>query len=210
MKRRTMTSIAIVFTLLLLALGGCASSPPERFYTLGAGLSGTSGASAAAAATASYSVAVGPVTIPAVVDRPQIVLTTGPNRVTLAEQSRWAEPLKESIPRLMADDLGQLLQDARITAYPQTSISDPDFRVLVDVQRFDSEQGEAATIDVLWSIRGKKNGTQRAGRTFRREPANGADYEALVAAHGRALNAVSREIATAIQEITSQEITSRR
>ena len=37
-------------------------------------------------------------------------------------------------------------------------------------------------------------------RTFRQEPADGNDYEALAAAHERALAAVSREIAVAVMK----------
>jgi hypothetical protein len=53
---------------LLFALAGCGRSPKKRFYTLGAGA-----APARVEASASYSIAVGPVTIPAIVDRPQLV-----------------------------------------------------------------------------------------------------------------------------------------
>ena len=52
---------------------GCASSPVSRFYTLSA-------AAAPAATSSQLSVVVGPVSVPAVVDRPQIVVTTGPTR----------------------------------------------------------------------------------------------------------------------------------
>lgn len=151
-----------------------------------------------------FSVVVGPVTIPATVDRPQMVLSTGPNQVTISEQYRWAEPLKESIPRLIATDLSQLLGNAQVSAYPQITVSDPDYRVFVDIRRFDSAQGDAATIDVNWAVRSKDNGTQKNGRTFKREPTNGSEYADTVAAHERALAAVSRDVANALQEIMSQ------
>ena len=61
---------------------GCAS-PPSRFYTL-------SGATANATSTEGPSIAVGPVSIPAVVDRPEIVVTIGDNEVWLDEFNRWA------------------------------------------------------------------------------------------------------------------------
>jgi uncharacterized lipoprotein YmbA len=184
----------LMLPLLLLALAGCGSSPKERFYTLGAG-----GVPAPApGSAAAYSVAVGPITVPAVVDRPQIVLRTGANRVMLAEQSRWAEPLRESIPRVIATDLAQLLPDAQVSAYPQGISSSAGYRVQIDVQRFESAQGEAATIDVLWAIRAGGE-TRKAGRALVREPVTGSDYDALVAAHDRALLAISRDIAAALR-----------
>jgi uncharacterized lipoprotein YmbA len=195
-KRQRPVRHALPLALLALALAGCASSPEERFYTLAATASAPARVGTAAAG---YSVAVGPVTIPAIVDRPQMVLRTGANRVLLAEQSRWAEPLKDSIPRAIAGNLAQLLDDGQVSAYHQGLSSEADYQVEIDVQRFESAQGDAATIDVLWAVRAEGR-TRKAGRSLVREPAGGTSIDALVAAHGRALLAVSRDIAVAIRE----------
>lgn len=188
-------SQALILLPWLLALAGCAGSPPQQFYTLS-----TPGESLSRPETASYSIAVGPVTVPTIVDRPQIVLSTGSPRVTLSEQERWAEPLRESIPRVMADDLAKLLPEAFVSAYPQGALPNPDVKVVADVQRFDSSQGEAAIIDILWTVSAGKDDNRLTGRTFKREPTQGSDYAALVAAHRRALAAVSRDIAAAVSE----------
>jgi uncharacterized lipoprotein YmbA len=184
--------------LLLLALAGCGSPLKERFYTLS-----PSGVPESAGSASSYRVAVGPATVPAVVDRPQLVLRTGANRVTLAEQSRWAEPLKESIPRVIAGNLALLLDGVQVAAYPQSAAAATDYRVLLDIQRFDSVLGDAATLEVLWTVIAAAGGPAITRRSLIREPAGGTDYDALVAAHNRALSAVSRDIAAAIQEIAA-------
>ncbi|MBK4738465.1 PqiC family protein [Noviherbaspirillum pedocola] len=179
---------------LSVALSGCGSSPPQRFYTFDA----PNPAEPAATAHAAYSVSIGPVMVPALVDRPQLVLSTWPNRVQLAEQSRWAEPLKDGIPRVIAADLAQLLPGANVTPYTQAAISHPDYRVQLDVRQFESAPGSAASIDALWVVNVEKDGRQITGRTVQREAVSGNDDEALVAAHQRALQAVSRDIAQAI------------
>src|SRR5262245_5202194 len=46
-------------------------------------------------------VIVSPVHIPAVVDRPQMVLSTSGNEVTVLEFHRWAEPLDAGIARVL-------------------------------------------------------------------------------------------------------------
>jgi uncharacterized protein len=188
---------------LLLGLTACSSAPSPKFYTLNPSVN-KSIAVSTQKNTASYSVAVGPVTLPAIVDRTQIVLNSGPNRVTISEQSRWAEPLKENIPRVIAGDLAQLLGNDRVFAHPQAFVSDPDYRVLANIYRFDSIHGDAAVIDLQWIIRSKNNGAQIGGRTIRRETANGNDFDSLVAAHERALAEVSREIAAAIEQIRTR------
>jgi uncharacterized lipoprotein YmbA len=182
--------------LLIVAFAGCGSSPRERFYALAANGPQPPVQSAGYA----FSVAVGPVTVPAIVDRPQMVLNADGNRVILAEQSRWAAPLTDSIARVIAGNLGQLVGKARVSAYSESMSDDADYRVSVDVQRFESAPGDAATVEVVWAVRAAGQ-TLRAGRSSIREPVRGGGEEALVAAHQRALAAVSRDIAAALRDV---------
>jgi len=191
-----MRNFALATALLVAAtLAGCGAPIKERFFTLS---SGATPAGAGAAAT--YSVAVGPVSVPELVDRPQLVLRVGPNEVMIAEQSRWAEPLKIEIPRVIAGNLSQLL-NARVSAYPQTTGSDADYKVTVDVQRFESTLNDAATLEALWTVRPVK-GAAKSGRLMVREATGAPGYDALVVSHGRALAAVSRDIAEAIRSMS--------
>ena len=133
------------------------------------------------------------------VDQPQMVVQVAANQVTMYEFQRWASPLKIEIARVIAANLAQELGTARVWAYAQTTLANPDYQVLVDVQRFDSVLGEAVTIDALWSIRRAAGGAPKTGRSSVREAVSGAGFDALVAAHSRALAQVSRDIAGASQ-----------
>jgi uncharacterized protein len=190
-KRRILTFIT---GLALTVLGGCASSPTIHFYTLSpvAPVDSTP-------VTASYTVAVGLVSVPDTVDRPQMVMRLDTNRVALMEQARWAEPLQSGIGSVVAANLSRLLPGAWVTAYPQSANISADYQVAVAVQRFDSALGTAASVDVLWAVRDAKGAMIKAGRSAVSEPTQGAGNAALVAAHDRALAAVSRDIAQAIQ-----------
>ena len=121
------------------------------------------------------------------VDQPQMVVQVAANQVTMYEFQRWASPLKSEIARVIAANLAQELGTARVWAYAQTTLANPDYQVLVDVQRFDSVLGEAVTIDALWSIRRAAGGAPKTGRSSVREAVSGAGFDALVAAHSRAL-----------------------
>ena len=180
------------FTVALI-LCGCASSPPSQFYTLSA-----TAAPELAPARSGYRIVVGPATLNESVDRPQLVVRQSENRVTLVEQARWAEPLASAIPRVIAEDLGRLLSSNGVLAYPQGP-EDFDYQVLIEVLRFDSVPNDAATLEVAWTLRAP-NGDKRYGRTLVRERVEGSGYEPLVAAHSRALRAVSAEIAEAIRQ----------
>ena len=179
------------------SLTGCFGSPKETYYTLSAGAPVT-GATSASGESA-YSIAVGPITLPEVVDRPQFVLRAGPNEVSIVELHRWAGPLKSEIPRIIADNLAADLNVKRVAAYPQSAGDNADYRVLVDIQRFDSTMGESVTIDALWTVKRVSDGILRTGRSTAKESGSAGTYDAMVAAHSRALAAISREIAEAIR-----------
>lgn len=179
-----MIRIALLATLVLL---GCSTPPRERFFTLDA-------PEPPVAAPDAASIAVGPVSVPEMVDRPQLVVRTTAHEVVLAEQARWAEPLKSAIARVvaanLAAELGMRLAGAR---------SDADYRVTLDILRFDSGPGEAALIDAAWTVIGPK-GVRRTGRSVVRQKAESKYYDGLAAAHSAALAAISKEIAAVIRE----------
>jgi hypothetical protein len=177
---------------ILAAVGaGCATGRSD-FYTL-------SSSSKAAPAVAGYSVAVGPVSVPEIVDRPQIVVRTGPNQVFIDEFHRWGSPLRDEIARGIAGNLAALLGTPRVSVFPHSTSSDAKYRVAVDVMIFDSTPGESAALDAVWGIRGAGGGAVRSGRTTVRETVSDAGYAALVAAHSRALEKLSGDIADAIR-----------
>ncbi|MDH3445383.1 MAG: PqiC family protein [Deltaproteobacteria bacterium] len=186
----------------LCALGalttGCASTPKSRFYTLSA-------TAAPVATTSTLSVIVGPVSVPAVVDRPQIVVDMGANQVRLEDFNRWAEPLQNNIARVVADNLVQMLGTPRVNLLAQTSSTNSDYRAAVDVQSFQSAPGKAAMLDAIWTVRRTTDDKSKTGRTTVREAIqqNGREkaYDALAAAHSRAVARLSQDIADAVRAI---------
>jgi uncharacterized lipoprotein YmbA len=159
MKRARSRICGLAFALAA-ALSGCAS-PPSQFYILAATARPEAGASPAA-----YVVAVDGVALPATVDRPQFVVQKGPNRVAVDEFNRWAAPLASSVAGTLAENLVVLLGTSRVVSGPLAPSFDPAYRVTVDIQRFESVPGEAATLDALWLVR-------RVGAGGRRRPAGG-------------------------------------
>jgi hypothetical protein len=178
--------------LLLLAATGCLGSKPSRFYTL------DSTASSDGAAPARVAVLVSPVTIPASVDRPQLVLHVAANQVEIDEFERWAAPLADSIARVVAADLSALLGTPDVASAPLANFA-PGYRVSIAVQRFESSPGRHALVDALWTVRRVDGGTARSGRSIAQEPAADASVGALAAAHSRALAKLSADVAAAIR-----------
>jgi uncharacterized lipoprotein YmbA len=185
--------LAAVF-MLAACVAGCASTP-SRFYTLRA-------ANESAAKSSDLSIAVGPVSVPVVVDRPQIVVNEGPNQVRFEEFNRWAAPLQNSIARAVADNLVLMLGTQRVTLSTQTLSADADYRAVIEVQSFQSAPGEAAILDAVWSVRRSKDGKAETGRTTVRETVADKGYDALAAGHSRAVARLSRDIADAVRTLS--------
>ena len=144
------------------------------------------------------SVFVGPVLVPEGVDRAPMVLRLGPNQADVRDDHRWAEPLKHAIPRVVSENLMRELATTRVSWSRLGSGQPADFRVAIDVQRFESSLEQGAAIDAAWTVTPAK-GAPRSGRSSIQEPAPSRDPAGVAAAHSRALARLAQEIAAAIK-----------
>jgi uncharacterized lipoprotein YmbA len=196
---RSLLLTPMVLTLTLALVGGCGSSPKSSFYTLSSERPQEQVDTRTPAA-----ITIGIVTVPDIVDRPQLVLRVDANQVALAEFDRWADPLKSQIRRVIAADLALQFPGALVSGYPQNVDPASTYLVSIDVQSFESAPGDAASMTGLWSVRPPKLSAPVSGRTVVHEPTGGAGDDALVAAHSRALAAVGRDIAAALRSTLRQ------
>jgi uncharacterized lipoprotein YmbA len=184
----------------VLLLAACASPPAERFYTLNAPPPVTP-LGQGWQAPAAYSVALGPVSVPELVDRPQLVVRTSAHQVAVLEQQRWAESLKSAIPRVLAADLSGQLGGVAVATRGDGAGQNAKYRVAVDIVQFDSELNQAVTLDAVWSLRTPEGAPLQGGKAHLREATQAGGYDALVAAHERALVRLSAEIAQAVRAV---------
>lgn len=194
-----------MFPVLIGLLSGCTGSPMVHYYTLS--IEVEAGIPSSVTDRTKPTIAVDPLSLPEVVDRPQIVLQSGANQVLLVDDHRWAESLKSDIPRVIAGNLSHLLMTGMVWSYPQLVQGPVDYRVSIDIQRFESIQGSTVAIDALWAVQPLSgNGiARRTGRSTVQQPVMGQGYEAIAAAHSRALAAISREIADAIRDLMAAQ-----
>lgn len=191
--RRIITGL-MTLCLSAVLLVGCSRSPRVTFYTLNP----VGAPEAALPAELIDSVNIGPVVLPELYDQPQLVVRLDANRVDILEVHRWAAPLKSEIPRIIAEDLARLLKPARVAAYPQNAALDAEYRIQIDIQRYEMTAGQGVALDALWSVRRAGGISVKTGRSVVSEPVAAAGYEALVAAQSRALGSLSRDLAQAL------------
>ncbi|GAB5101307.1 PqiC family protein [Caballeronia sp. HLA56] len=193
-----MSRFAVLFwTALALTLtGGCASSPATKFYTL-------SSAEVIRQPLNVQTITIDAVSVPELIDRPQIVSTTDATRVSIDEFARWAEPLKRQIGRVLASDLTQSFPGVMVSAYPQRAAGNA-CRVSVDVQSLKSASLGPAMLTAIWTVKPSERQDAVRGRTVAQERVSGPGYEVIVNAYSRAIATMANDIATAAKVCTQQ------
>ena len=142
-----MTRAAVAFSALLLGMAQC-SSPATQVFDL-------STASAEAAPAGPRDGPLIYVDKPAVAtyfDRTQMVTRTGENRVSLHEFEIWSDPPADLIARALVDDLARRFGRDRVMITPVARYAKPDWRVVLEVSRFDVEETGRAVLDARWTL----------------------------------------------------------
>jgi len=148
-------------------------------------------------------IGIGPVELPAYLDRQQIVTRVSPNELHLAGFDEWAEPLDDNFTRVLVENLSVLLSKNLFAIFPFRGSESIDYQVQVEVIRFDGSLAGDASLLVRWTIFGEDDKKLLLTRKSSfKEATGGPGYEALVAAQSRTVEALSREIARAIKGLS--------
>jgi len=171
---------------------GC-SSGPSNYYTLSAsGPSPTGGG---------VGIGVGPVILAEYMNRSNLVVKTGPNRMEVAENHQWAGDLQHSISRVLSINLGRELRTGNVRTYPWTRDSDVDFQVSMDIREFVADHEGYAQLEASWRIYALPSRKMVGSRTFTgNEPISSGDFESVVAAQSKLLERLSHDIAKEIRK----------
>jgi uncharacterized lipoprotein YmbA len=193
--RKTATVLALAC---LLSLAACAGgNAPVHFYMLSP-LPKTE--SAAILNTDMPTIGVGPVTMAAYLDRPQLITRSEQNRLQIHDSKQWAEIPKSAFLRVLTQNLSILLGSNQVFAFPWRREADIRYQVIVDVDRFDGEGSKTAVLQASWSIVDtERHKILVKKRVDIRQPSEGDGYDDLVEAQSRALADLSRQIAEAVK-----------
>lgn len=186
----------IYLTLLVILLAGCAStSPPTQFYVLAGGAPTTQGSTVTL--PPEVAIGIGPVKIPAMLDRPQIVTRSENHRVNVADFHRWAGELSGNMMRVIAGRVLQQLGTDQVFMHPWPGRQKVDYQVRVDVFQFDGVLGKEVVLKGTYTLLNRAR--QSSTRSFEIVgPVTGSSYSDLVVAMGGLVTELSDQI---IQEI---------
>jgi uncharacterized protein len=177
-----------------LLAAGCGSSPPSKFYVLTA-----DPVPQRAWAGAPKTVALGRVSLPGALDRPQIARRKGGNEIVFSDEERWAGPLDDMVRRVLADDLAARLP-AGVSLIESSAKPPPGVTIAVEVSRFDADEAGNVTLTARWEALGPTGAPLRPpSESTITEPGSGTDAPAVATTMSRAVAALSARIAAGLR-----------
>ena len=201
--------VMIALGLIGLSLAGCSSflpkpkPDPSKIFVLFSPIEATERQDSDH--SEQISLGVGPVRLPAYLDRREIVMRVAPSRFDLSENDRWAEPLDENLTHVLTQNLSILLGSDQIIPYPWPLDQKPHYRVEIQVLRFESNSAGEAQLSARWAViddTGKETPNLKASRLTRRAKEKSTD--GAVAALSETVADLSREIAQTVIALDRQ------
>ena len=192
---------------ILIALTGCAGKQVQtrEFILSSLGSRDVVGESGAVTSSqnrppAGPAIAVGPVSIPPYLRRPQIVRRQGSNRVVASSENQWGEDLDSGFARVLSQNLTVLIPSDRVSRIPWSLPTPMEYRITVQVERFERIESGEVLLKARWILSGvDSNQRLSMGQFATREPSSDESYDAIVEAMSRSIEKLSRAIATAVQ-----------
>lgn len=193
---------ALLLLVAMAQLSACGSTPPSRFYALSSLAAPSTDVQPPTATRTRKLITVGPVALARYLDHPGITTRSGANGLNHSELDRWGGSLGDELARVLVENLGRLLAGSGCLVLPWLESSSPEYRVQLNVTRFDGPPEGPVQLNATWLLLGRGHGRLlAAGDASLAEPLQGPGYEAMAAAMSRALAELSRRVATEIRRV---------
>ena len=182
-------------------LAGCSSSSSKNlggthFYSL------SSMTPSAASSTNKMSIGIGPVEIPRLLNRPQIVSRKNKSEIIMSESHQWGGSYKEELIKAITDNLSVLLKTEKIEQHPWKSTFKPDYQVRINIESFDGDVDSPTvrnvTLNARWRLL-KHDKELLVKRALITVPLKSSGYTAYVNAQSEAITRFSREVVAQIR-----------
>jgi uncharacterized lipoprotein YmbA len=176
---------------LVVALEGCASSPPEHFYSVSVQRAASDPVAGA------RRIVVSPIVIPVLIDRPQLVLRTGGHEIAVLENHRWAEPLSTDLTRALVSDLRRLRPTLDIVTAQAPGDRGSDQILDVAIADLISGPGPDTSLQASWGLHDRAGKCSDEG-SFGALISTQASDDAIPAAYAEAMSRLAEAIAKTI------------
>ncbi|HZF79832.1 MAG TPA: ABC-type transport auxiliary lipoprotein family protein [Rubrivivax sp.] len=195
MRCLSRATLALVAASLLAAACGT-PAPAPRLYQL---RMEAPVAAASASATRGQGVweLASDVRVPAYLDRDTLVMLEGTARLELLQGQRWAEPLRDTLPRLLGHDLGLLRGASNVWLAPAPPGVQVSRQLRVEILSLQASRARGAVLlQARWWFTGDRSAPPQALTADLQVPvSNLNDGDAIAAAHRVALWQLAERIA---------------
>jgi uncharacterized lipoprotein YmbA len=190
-------TVSTVLVIALLGLGsGCLSrSPDVRHFVLG-----TTHSTDTSARAPEMALLIGPVRLPAYLERPQIATLEDGGEVELDEFNRWLGGFEENFLRALSLGLAQELGSDRVVAGRSKAPFEIDYQVRLHIDDMIVVEGSGLRVRVRWGLISLK--TEAAPQLFVMDELvalAGSSQKDLVRAHEAAVMELVRRIADQVE-----------
>ena len=193
---RSLLSLAIP----ILTTAACAELPPPTLYVLKVTDPAPVIADGQPLASSPLVVGLGPITVPDYLDRADIVRRASDNRLGMASNERWGEPLRAGLQRVLAADLARDLGPGFWVTSGSDRIERIDVEVPVDVESFEPDAAGRVALITNWRIhwlQGEHHSILERTRQGTSEPITGTEDQVRVMSNQ--IEALADALAAAIK-----------
>ncbi len=132
---------------LTLLLVGC--SNPVTYYRLQGSTASAMPSQLPAPTEVKRRIGVGPILLPKLLNRPQLVLRQSKHALTVSETHQWGGRLQEDITQLFVSELQGLHPQDWVYAFPADAKPAPQWQWTVEIQQLDGELGGQVQLQAI-------------------------------------------------------------
>jgi len=187
--------------ILILLISGCGSSK-TNFYVL-TPIEKSSPLLDRKGTDHTLAIEISTLNLPAYLDRPQIVKHNSKNGLELDQFNQWAGKLDQNIARVMVKNLAQLLATPEVSMPPHRRIFKPDFRLEVDILKFEREVDDMVYLSAKWRIIDGDSTTVQASHIseMNSQHLSSQGYNGTVEAMSHLIGELSKQVAAEIIQL---------
>lgn len=198
------TAVAFICLTVAGCIGG--QSAPTQFYMLDPVTLEMTSPPPVAGKTAVH-IVLDPVEVPAYLNRPQIVTHLDRAEYQLDEFNRWMEPLGDTLTRVIAENLSEMLATDGIDILSMSRPVETQYTVTVQILRMDGKLGQRMVLVARWSMFNlSDNALLLTRRSVFTETVADTTYQSFLQAQNQMIESLSRAIADGIRPIVLQGV----
>lgn len=172
---------------------GCSRSPDVHYFTLGSEIT-----SAESDRAPDLAVLIGPIRLPAYLERPKLARRAGGGEVEFDEFNRWLGGFESNLATALAAEIRRGLGSIRVVAYPTSAPFPMDYSIRLHVDEWIVDESNTLQVRIRWALVGSDSSPPELADYETTISLSGRSDESVVDAHDAALSELAGQLANAI------------